>query len=241
MTQEFSISLLARTRCQTRNQDEETPLDNSPLKAASPVMPPNKQRPTQRSSQSKDLPKSLSSKEAPNISLNLHGGSKFEDLYTVAACGIVLQFGVLIFSGLAVYYPGWNLRFPKNGRSIQSYAYPLMAAGTVVLVIGMIICSAVIEQSTTEEKWVVSGRPLQNCIRPIVGSQGQQAGKDLAPATDIAPVTETLSSTKVASVVDTGQISSSTMQPRGGRPKAHLLWLQKRYELPEETLGIKWD
>ncbi|KAF8241210.1 hypothetical protein K440DRAFT_523789, partial [Wilcoxina mikolae CBS 423.85] len=99
----------------------------------------------------------LERKQAPNISLNLHGGSKVEDLYAVAACGIVLQFGVLAFSGLAVYYPGWNLRFPKNGRPIQSYAYPLMATGTVLLVIGMIICSWVIEQSTTEEKWVVKG------------------------------------------------------------------------------------
>jgi len=54
----------------------------------------------------------------------------------VAACGIVLQFGVLLFTGLAVYYPGWGSKFLKNRRLTKGYSYPLIAVGTIVLVIG---------------------------------------------------------------------------------------------------------
>ncbi|KAF8532918.1 hypothetical protein BDD12DRAFT_799739, partial [Trichophaea hybrida] len=90
---------------------------------------------------------------APNISLNLHGGSKTEDLCFTALCGVLLQFGVLAISGLAVYHPVWKRRFLKNGQPILGYAYPLLSIGTVILVAGMMICSAIVEQSTSETKW----------------------------------------------------------------------------------------
>jgi len=199
------------------NHDEENPPQIPPPESAlpskTPIQPPESTSSsitpiqtthTEKSIQSRDPAKDPSSKAAPNISLNLHGGSKLEDLYTIAACGIVLQLGVLIFSGLAVYYPGWSSKFQKNNRPIQSYAYPLMAAGTVVLVVGMIICSAVIEQSTTEEKWVVSDTPPPN------RTTGQQSHQNRRPEIDNIAEIET---------------ASLTAQP----PKAHLLWLQKRY------------
>lgn len=85
---------------------------------------------------------------APNVSLNLHGGSKIEELYFAAACGILLQFGVLAFSGLTVYYPQWNENFRKNGEPVRTYAFVLFALGTIILVWGVIMCSMVIERST---------------------------------------------------------------------------------------------
>jgi hypothetical protein len=91
-----------------------------------------------------------------NMSLNLYPHSKIEDLYAAAACGIIIQFGVLAFSGLTVYYPIWNLKFQKKGQPVQSHAYPLMATGTCLLVIGMIMCSAVVDHCTMEEEWVIS-------------------------------------------------------------------------------------
>lgn len=103
-------------------------------------------------------------KAAPNISLNLHGGSKTEDLCFTALCGILLQFGVLAMSGLAVYHPGWKLQFQKNGAPVLGYAYPIMSIGTVILVSGIMICSAVVEQSTYETKWV-EGRKYGNLFR----------------------------------------------------------------------------
>jgi len=103
-------------------------------------------------------------KAAPNISLNLHGGSKTEDLCFTALCSILLQFGVLAMSGLAVYHPVWKLQFQKNGAPVLGYAYPIMSIGTVILVSGIMICSAVVEQSTYETKWV-EGRKYGNLFR----------------------------------------------------------------------------
>ncbi|KAA8894727.1 hypothetical protein FN846DRAFT_785993 [Sphaerosporella brunnea] len=93
-------------------------------------------------------------KAAPSISLNLHGGSKTGDLCFAAAFGVVLQSGVLVFTGLSVYYPTWNSRFRKDGLPVRSYAYPVMSIGTVLLTFGLVICSAVVERSTTETKWL---------------------------------------------------------------------------------------
>jgi len=188
-------------------------------------------------------------KEAPNISLNLHGGSKFEDLYTAAACGIVLQFGVLVFSGLAVYYPGWNLRFPKNGRLSQGYAYPLMAVGTVLLVIGMIICSAVIEKSTTEQQWVVIDRTSQSEGTGSTVQEGEQ--REACPnveintrttlADGVTRATDSVVEICSTPVTNTRQETSNTL-PTSRQPKVRLLWLQKRYtEARKNANGVGAD
>jgi hypothetical protein len=89
----------------------------------------------------------------PNILLNLQSQSTSRDLYLVACCGILLQSGVLLFSGFAVYYEGFNSRFRKNGSPVATYAYPMMAVGTITLIIGVTICAAIIELSTTEQEW----------------------------------------------------------------------------------------
>ena len=88
---------------------------------------------------------------APNISLNIHGGSRSSELYAAALCGIILQFGVLLFCGFSVYHPRFSPRFPKNGQRIRPYAFPAMATGTIILAIGMVICSFVVEASTEEK------------------------------------------------------------------------------------------
>jgi hypothetical protein len=98
----------------------------------------------------------LLAKSAPNITLNLHGGDNQKEMFVAAVFGIFLQCGILVFSGLTVYHPEFSKHFEKNGAPVKAYAYPLMATGTVVLVIGMMICCAVVEQST-EEMEIVSG------------------------------------------------------------------------------------
>ena len=90
---------------------------------------------------------------APNISLNIHGGSRSSELYAAAICGIILQFGVLVFCGFSVYHPRFSKGFPKNGQRIRPYAFPAMATGTIILAIGMVICSFVVEASTEEKAY----------------------------------------------------------------------------------------
>ncbi|KAF8415536.1 hypothetical protein EV426DRAFT_541681, partial [Tirmania nivea] len=93
-------------------------------------------------------------KSAPNISLNLHGGSNLRDLLFVAVFGIVLQSGVLVFSGFSVYHPQFCLQFLKDGKLIRPYAYPVMACGTILLTVGLMICSAIVEYSTQEKEFI---------------------------------------------------------------------------------------
>jgi hypothetical protein len=74
------------------------------------------------------------SDRAPNISLNLHSKQATWELVAAAASGIILQSGVLIFSGFVAYSSQFGDRV--GGRP-SAYAYPILFAGTVTLVLGM--------------------------------------------------------------------------------------------------------
>ncbi|KAI5779885.1 hypothetical protein DFH27DRAFT_489087 [Peziza echinospora] len=95
------------------------------------------------------------SKSSPSISLNLQGETRIGELIAIAIFGILLQAGMLAFSAMAVYHPTFSLRFPKDGAKVPRYAFPIMAAGTVCLTIGMVICAAVVEGSTKEVEYLV--------------------------------------------------------------------------------------
>ena len=97
---------------------------------------------------------------APNMSLNSHHPVWRGELHAVALFATVLQLGVLTYSGFATYYP--TLQFPKDDRPVADYAFPCTAAGTLVLVAGMLVCAHVVESSTTEERYQASeGRQVQ--------------------------------------------------------------------------------
>ncbi|CAZ86102.1 unnamed protein product [Tuber melanosporum] len=86
----------------------------------------------------------------PNISLNICGARGQGELWVFAILGIVLQFGCLIFIGVTRYHPKLNWKEEKNSK----YAYPLMASGTLLLVVGMMACSRVVQASSEEDIWV---------------------------------------------------------------------------------------
>jgi hypothetical protein len=92
---------------------------------------------------------------APNISLNLHSKQHRGQLALVAFFGVLLQSGVLVFSGFVAYNPQFADRV---GGLPSAYAFPVLAAGTGVLVLGMWICAIVIGQSTGEYVWDVDPR-----------------------------------------------------------------------------------
>jgi len=76
---------------------------------------------------------------APNISLNIIGIKRQRELWFFAILGFLLQCCILGFIGLGQYtHPG----------------YLLMASGTLFLVIGMMICSHVVQASSVETTWV---------------------------------------------------------------------------------------
>lgn len=90
---------------------------------------------------------------APNITLNRPEKAGRVELRILAAFGILLQLGVVLFLGFITYYP--TLRFEKNDRPTPRYAFPLTAMGTFLLVLGMLICAHVVDSSTDETYYKV--------------------------------------------------------------------------------------
>ncbi|KAH8423178.1 uncharacterized protein LDX57_000932 [Aspergillus melleus] len=89
--------------------------------------------------------------QAPNLSFNIHNFNKRSEIQAVAAIGTLLQAAVILYAAFATYYP--TLRFAKEGSTVGSYAFPCMATGSVVLVLGMLIAAHVVESSTEEERY----------------------------------------------------------------------------------------
>ncbi|KAF8535765.1 hypothetical protein BDD12DRAFT_796787, partial [Trichophaea hybrida] len=99
-------------------------------------------------------PKAATSRPcAPNISLNLHNRTGRAEICSVAIVGILLQIGVLVYSGLARYHPIYS--FKKSQGVLPVYAFPFTMAGTLMLVFGLLICSHIVEASSVEEKYRV--------------------------------------------------------------------------------------
>ncbi|QSZ36179.1 hypothetical protein DSL72_007304 [Monilinia vaccinii-corymbosi] len=90
------------------------------------------------------------SNRAPNISLNVHPKQNRYDLVFAATTGVLLQVGVLIFSGFVAYNGQFGQKF---GGSPQAYAFPILATGTAILVLSMGLCAFVIGGSTDEFTW----------------------------------------------------------------------------------------
>ncbi|RPA75199.1 hypothetical protein BJ508DRAFT_214707, partial [Ascobolus immersus RN42] len=90
---------------------------------------------------------------APNISLNLRSFTAWDrrELRIAAAFGVLVQTCVLIFTAFATYHP--RMGYEKEGFPVERYAYPLAAGGTILVAIGMWICSSIVESSTVEKEW----------------------------------------------------------------------------------------
>ncbi|EAQ84867.1 hypothetical protein CHGG_08881 [Chaetomium globosum CBS 148.51] len=102
---------------------------------------------------------------APSLTLNVQNQLSRGELYLVAALGTLLQFGVLVFSGCATYHPALRSRWLKVDNPAADYAFPCNAAGTLLLVTGVLICAHVVEGSTSETRYrPVEGLRVICCI-----------------------------------------------------------------------------
>lgn len=99
---------------------------------------------------------------APSLTLNVHSHAQLgrRELYMVALFGGLLQLGVLVYSGFSTYHP--SLKLPKDGHQVAGYAFTCTAAGTLLLVAGMVLCCHVVESSTSETRY-----------RPVAGRQAR--------------------------------------------------------------------
>ncbi|KAI5776471.1 hypothetical protein EDC01DRAFT_682457 [Geopyxis carbonaria] len=114
--------------------------------------------------------------QAPNIALNV-GGALVPawELWVYAIVGIVLQIGVLGFSGATVS-DRYADSYPKGGGKVPPYAFPFFVAGTTVVCVGIMLCSRVVEGVTTEEIWEPD--PKYENLRVIRLQKGGQVVND---------------------------------------------------------------
>ena len=91
--------------------------------------------------------------KAPNITLNVKGSvASRVEIWTFAILGAILQSLVLVMSAFSVYH--WKR---KSGSNLvpedRQYGYPCFVVGTIAVVAGLVLCSHVIEGTTTEQIW----------------------------------------------------------------------------------------
>lgn len=86
----------------------------------------------------------------PNLSFNV-GIRPVSKVYITGAVllGFMLQGGVLVYAGLAMYYFPKSA-FEKNGKPMSPWAYPCTLAGTILLCSGMFSCARIVEKRTAE-------------------------------------------------------------------------------------------
>jgi hypothetical protein len=118
--------------------------------------------------------------DSPNLTLNVHSQVNRGELYAVAACGIALQFGVLVFSGFATYHPTFRFRWLKEGEPVANYAFPCHTVGTLLLVAGMLACSYIVESSTREERYYPVGKEAYIVWLQRSGTVNDQAFESFA-------------------------------------------------------------
>ncbi|KAH0432073.1 hypothetical protein CcaCcLH18_06728 [Colletotrichum camelliae] len=86
----------------------------------------------------------------PNLSLNIGIKKHRQSVpWLAAGIGLIVQTSVTLFGGLATYYWQWE----KDGARPQVWAFPLMAAGTMLLSCGMFGCAYIVERSTEERRF----------------------------------------------------------------------------------------
>ena len=88
----------------------------------------------------------------PNISLNIHGGSKPIELWVCAIIATILQIAVLIWSAITTYSSYARKRSQLIGIK-PSIGFPLQVAGTVLLTWGLFLCAGIIDSASCEQHW----------------------------------------------------------------------------------------
>ncbi|QPC73221.1 hypothetical protein HYE68_003973 [Fusarium pseudograminearum] len=89
--------------------------------------------------------------EAPNITLNRCHKVDRGHLHLAAGFGVILQLGVLVYFGFITYFP--SLRFKKDDKYVEGYAFPFSSGGTIILVLGMLLCAHVVDRRTGETRY----------------------------------------------------------------------------------------
>lgn len=92
----------------------------------------------------------------PNISLNVHGESNPVEVIWYAFIATTLQVGVLVWSGFLAY-SSFAQRYKLLTGLKPRVGFPLQAAGTVLLTLGLVLCAGIIDDGSCEQHWSREG------------------------------------------------------------------------------------
>lgn len=137
----------------------------------------------------------LNGQNPPNLSLNVNMVALPRWVIVVfIGIGVVLQGGVLVYSAVVQY----ALKLSKNDELVSSYGFPLFAAGTLFLALGMFLCAEVVESSTDEITWVPTKPATTSIIWLQQGGQtvGDQRFESFARCTASNEITTSNKSTR---------------------------------------------
>lgn len=109
----------------------------------------------------------------PNISLNIHGGSNSIKLWNYAIIATILQIAVLIWSGYLAY-SSFSHRYKVLTGLKPTVGFPLQAAGTVLLTLGLVLCAGIIDNGSCERHWSREGESQLGTLTKDLSSKEKE-------------------------------------------------------------------
>lgn len=110
----------------------------------------------------------------PNLSLNIGIKKHPRAMWAAALIGLTLQSSIIVFASLVSFYWRWE----KNGHPTPTWAFVLMASGTVLQCSGMYCCAMLVERSTDERMFRRKGTQGQDEPRLYIVQPGNQVVGD---------------------------------------------------------------
>ncbi|KAL9034418.1 MAG: hypothetical protein Q9214_007051 [Letrouitia sp. 1 TL-2023] len=109
----------------------------------------------------------------PNISLNIHGGSNSIKLWNYAIIATILQIAVLIWSGYLAY-SSFAHKYKLLTGLKPTVGFPLQAAGTVLLTLGLVLCAGIIDNGSCERHWSREGESQLGTLTKDLSSKEKE-------------------------------------------------------------------
>ncbi|CAE7211465.1 hypothetical protein HRS9139_09262 [Pyrenophora teres f. teres] len=99
--------------------------------------------------------------QPPNITLNIDKTiTSHQETWSFAAFGVALQTVALVIPGIMTYH--WKEE--KDGGLVQDYAYPTFLVGSLALIIGIALCSHIIEATSVEHMFKLKRPNVKNVM-----------------------------------------------------------------------------
>lgn len=92
--------------------------------------------------------------KAPSLTLNIEGAlpTKAEVIYLMC-WGVAIQVSIFVVNALVVY----RWRWLRGGSTVATYGYPVWAAGTISISLGVFICGHLVESRATTKEFQAEG------------------------------------------------------------------------------------